>query len=645
MCGIVGVAGSLAARPGDEVASIVGRASDALRHRGPDGGGFWAPADDTPVAFGHRRLSIIDLSEAANQPMLLPGGRQAITYNGELYNYLELRDELTAEGCTFSTASDTEVLLVACTHWGVPTTLRRANGMFAFGYADLDRNRLWLARDRFGEKPLYWAIWDGTLAFASELKALRAIDGFPAEVDRDALAEYFRWQAFRPPATVYQAARQLRPGCALVVPIGDRIEHSDVREVVWWDAVAEALDARETPFTGTMREATSELDELLGAGVRSRMISDVPLGAFLSGGIDSSTVVAMMCTRGTGPVRTFTIGFREQAMNEAEDARKVAAHFGTDHTEFVVTAADAFEVIPKLATMYDEPFGDSSQIPTHLVSALARRHVTVSLSGDGGDELFGGYDRYALAGRTWSRLSRLPAPMRRLAGRGISAVSPERWNRLARLTRASRFVGGNVGDRAQKLAGLLGRDGASEMYDRMMAHWDEPIVLGTSVPRGSLVDGLSLTEQLMLRDTVTYMPDDILTKVDRAAMAASLETRVPVLDPDVYRFAWTLPMELKRSRGKGKLVLREVLRHYLPEHLWDRPKMGFGIPLGTWLRTDLREWAGGLLDPARIRAEGYLDADLVATRWREHLSGERNWQYPLWSVLMFQAWLDEWSPS
>lgn len=643
MCGIVGVAGSFARRPREHVEAVLVRAAGEIRHRGPDGGGTWS-SEHPPVALGHRRLSVIDLSEAAAQPMLRGGGRYAITYNGELYNYRELRDELAAEGQTCTSASDTEVMLRGCVHWGVERLLRKANGMFAFGFVDVQRGELWLARDRFGEKPLYWAVWGGSLVFASELKAMRAFDGFPTRIDRSAVATYFRRQVMSAPATVYEGVRQIRPGCAVVTRIGDVIERDDTREVVYWDALEEAREARAAPFAGSLSDAAAALSHVLGQSVRSRMVSDVPLGAFLSGGIDSSAVVALMCEESSESVRTFTIGYEESSVNEAAWAREIAAHLGTDHTELVVSAADALNVIPRLPRMYDEPFADSSQIPTHLVAALARQHVTVALSGDGGDELFGGYSRYFLAGQLWSRVVHVPPRLRRGIAACIHAVAPDRITRLARRTRTARFAGGaNVGDRAHKLAGLLHSPTEADLYELLVTHWTEQVVLGADAKPGSLEPGLTFTEQMMARDTVSYLPDDILTKVDRAAMAVSLETRIPMLDPHVYRLAWSLPLEHKVMAGKGKIVLREVLRMRLPEHLWDRPKMGFGVPLDRWLRHELREWAEDLLAPRTLREQGYLDAELITTRWREHLSGERNWQHHLWDVLMFQGWLAAWN--
>ena len=639
MCGIVGIAGSLACGDRAVARRLLLDASERIAHRGPDGGRTWA-CDEAAVGFGHRRLAIIDLSEAANQPMVWPGGRHVIVYNGELYNYLELKSELVADGVAFSTESDTEVLLAACRARGVPQALRRANGMFAFGYADLDANELWLCRDRFGEKPLYYAVWGGSLAFASELKALRPLPGFPCTVDRTSLDLYFRRQAVPAPSTIYQGVRHVRPGAAMRVQLSDRIEPSHATEVVYWSAETAARSARSAPFTGSLSDAADELDDVLGSSVRSRMISDVPLGALLSGGIDSTSVVAQMCRFSTGPVKTFTIGFAEERMSEAAEARKVAAHLGVDHTELTVTASDALALIPRLAEMYDEPFADSSQIPTFLVAQLARAHVTVALSGDGGDELFGGYNRYFLAGEAWGRISRVPRPVRVGAGRVLTKVSIRAWDRVTPL---SKRMSGGVGDRMHKLGSVAGARDAAHLYEMLVTHWDGGIVRGASPATVEpLASGMPFTEQMMLRDTVTYLPDDVLTKVDRAAMATSLETRVPILDPEVFRLAWSLPAQYRARAGTGKVVLRELLGRYVPSDLWSRPKAGFGLPLDSWLRGPLRAWGDDLLDGAVLRRQGFLDAEVVTRRWREHVSGSRNWQHQIWDVLMFQSWLNHW---
>ena len=644
MCGIAGFAGQLANGADAYVRSLLAKATGVLAHRGPDGEGLWI-ADSSPVALGQQRLAIIDLSAAAGQPMLSRIGRCAITFNGELYNYRELREQLRALGHQFATESDTEVLMAGCAEWGPGACASRARGMFAFAYVDLDAELMWLVRDRFGEKPLYWAVWDGTIAFASELKSLRQLPGLPTDINRASLASFLAHDSISAPDTIYTRVNQLRPGEVARVRLSEHIVASDVTTTVYWDAIAEARVASATPFRGSLEEAVDGLDALLGVSVAASMVSDVPLGAFLSGGIDSSTVVALMCRHSSGPVKTFTIGFDESHMNEADEARKVAAHLGVDHTELTVTSQDSLQLVPRLADMYDEPFGDSSQLPTHLVSVLARQHVTVALSGDGGDELFGGYNRYFLAGQMWPKVRRVPRPVRRGVGKAITAISPPTWDKIGKRISVGPFakLKGGTGDRLHKLAGLLDARDASDLYGRLVSRWSDGVVLGAPRSAGiPLAAGFSFTEQLMLRDTISYLPDDILVKVDRAAMATSLETRVPMLDPDVYRFAWSLPLDFKARSGRGKIVLRELLARYVPTHLFERPKQGFAVPLDSWLRGPLREWGETLLDRHVLQSQGLLDVDLVRSCWQQHQSGERNWQDRLWDVLMFQAWMERW---
>lgn len=642
MCGIAGIAGPLV---DNRARHLVESMTDTIRYRGPDGSGYWSPGD-APVAFGHRRLAIIDVTEGGHQPMIMEGGTHAITYNGELYNYLELKKELIDAGCRFVSESDTEVLLKGFALWGPHKMLRKANGMFAVAYWDSTIHQLWLARDRFGEKPLYWAQIGGSLAFASELKPLRCVPGFDSTINRTALADYMKYNACPPPTTIYEGARKLPPGTAACFRVDSAAGMvSLVEEYVYFDAVAEAIEARSTPFTGSLNEAADAVEAALTESIRIRMLSDVPLGAFLSGGIDSSLTVALMSKISAAPVKSFTIGFTDEHMNEAPYAKRIADILGTDHTEMILDPAAMLQVIPDLAEMYDEPFSDSSQVPTFLVSKVARSKVTVSLSGDAGDELFGGYNRYFLAGSVWRKLSRVPPIGRRAAAKGIRSISPAAWDKLAKPVEKvvrSRVASGGIGDRAHKLASLLASGSESDVYDRMLSVWSDPVVLGVPSPGAAYLpsgSGLSFTERMMLSDTVGYLPNDILVKVDRATMAVSLEGRVPMLDPNVYRLAWRLPLEYKANAGEGKIVLKKVLGRHLPLEAFERPKMGFGIPLDSWLRNELREWAEDLLNPSVMRDQGFFDVGVVQERWHEHQSGRRNWHYLLWSVLMFQSWL------
>jgi asparagine synthase (glutamine-hydrolysing) len=585
--------------------------------------------------------------------MLSACGRYVVVFNGEVYNFLDLRKELEAKGHRFRARSDTEVMLAAFNEWGVRAAVRRFVGMFAFALWDRQDRALHLVRDRLGIKPLYYG-WNGkTFLFGSELKALRAHPDFAPKVNRDALALYLRYGYIPAPHSIYHGIHKLVPGSILTLKNECVWGQQAPTPLAYWSAAEVAGRRSSDPLSIDEREAVARLEDALKESVRLRMIADVPLGAFLSGGIDSSTVVAVMQAHSSRPVKTFTIGFHEEGYNEAIHAKAVAAHLGTDHTELYVTPDEARAVIPKLPTLFDEPFSDSSQIPTFLVSELARRYVTVSLSGDGGDELFGGYPRYFMARKIWSSVGFLPRSSRRLIARLITAWKPTQYDRAFGWLRPQPNGKGralSIGDRIHKGAELLAIESSDALYHRLVSHWKNPeqVVKGSSEPdtpwSGSrrLAATACFEERMMLRDLVSYLPDDILTKVDRASMGVSLEARVPLLDHRVVEFVARVPPSMKIRRGQGKWLLRQVLYRYVPKHLVERPKMGFGVPIGAWLRGPLRDWAEDLLSEGRLKHEGYLHPQRVRQPWLEHLSGHRNWQYHLWDVLMFQGWLARW---
>ncbi|TSE29270.1 asparagine synthase (glutamine-hydrolyzing) [Tepidimonas taiwanensis] len=653
MCGLTGFW-----EPGgcaqEDATATVRRMADTLVHRGPDDAGVWVDAA-AGVALGHRRLAILDLSPAGHQPMVSASGRYVIAFNGEIYNHLELRAALEKIGAGGTAPpgwrghADTETLLAAIEAWGVEETLQRCVGMFAFALWDRQTRTLTLARDRMGEKPLYYGWQRGVWLFGSELKALRAHPAFAGEVDRGALALFFCHNAVPAPYSIYRDIRKLPPGTYLSLTEPQARAGAWPEPVAYWSLAEVVATGQRTPFAGAEAEAVGELERLLRQAVAGQMLADVPLGAFLSGGIDSSTVVALMQAQLSRPVRTFSIGFFEAGYNEAQHAAAVARYLGTDHTELYVTPEQAMAVIPKLPALYDEPFADSSQIPTFLVAQLARQHVTVALSGDGGDELFGGYTRYFLAHGIWQRLAWMPRGMRAVLARGLAAASPAAWDRFAAvlyplLPRRLRFA--NPGDKLHKLARILLSNAPEAVYHALVSHWTERdgLVLGAQEPPTVLTQPETwptvddFRHRMMALDAVSYLPDDILVKVDRAAMGVSLETRVPLLDHRVVEFAWRLPLSMKIREGQGKWLLRQVLYKYVPKELIERPKMGFGVPIDDWLRGPLREWAEDLLDERRLREEGFIDPAPVRQKWREHLSGQRNWQYHLWDVLMWEAW-------
>ena len=635
MCGI---AGFVDLRPAGEAAlrRQAQAMAETLRHRGPDAGACWTDPE-AGFATGHRRLSILDLSPAGAQPMVSQSGRFVISYNGEVYNAAELRPELEAKGHLFRGHSDTEVILEGCAEWGVETAVHRLIGMFAFALWDRQSRRLWLVRDRLGIKPLYWGKFGDLLLFASELKALRAHPGWPVEIDRDALTAFMRFGYVPAPHSIYRSIHA--PGAIFAFDgRGEpRIEH-------YWTLDDTIRRARHNPFTGNDAEAEEALASLLGDAVEGRMIADVPLGAFLSGGIDSSTVVALMQSRSARPVRTFSIGFEEEEYNEAPYAKAVAQHLGTDHTELYVTHEEARDVIPRLSEMYDEPFADSSQIPTYLISALTRRYVTVALSGDGGDELFCGYNRYFHALSIRPYVSIVPFWLRRAGSSAICAVPPRTWDRIQRLVPPS-IRRPQFGEKLHKLANVILQD-EDQTYRRLLSQFQEPqaIVLGGEEP-ATLIGSPharefmpDYVERMQYLDTLTYLPDDILTKVDRASMAVSLEARVPIIDHRVVELAWRFPSRMRFPNGKSKWILRRVLRRFVPDRLIERPKMGFGVPIDHWLRGPLREWAEELLSPSALAANGFC-LEPIRSRWASHLEGRENWQYLLWTIITAQAWL------
>ena len=645
MCGIAGMVDWRAATPADALRSIAEAMIETVRHRGPDAGEVWVEAEGG-VALGQRRLAIIDLSPGGAQPMHSADRRFVITFNGEIYNYRDIRGELQAAGHSMRSNSDTEVLLEACALWGVEAAIERAIGMFAFALWDRKTRSLILARDRLGIKPLYYAATPERVLFASQLKAFRPTPHWKPTIDADAVVGYLRHAYIAQPRTIYREAEKLAPGHILTLREG-----SMPSPKCFWDlrGIAIAGQRRNDPAPDA-QEATDRLDGLLRDSVKLRMIADVPLGAFLSGGIDSSTVVALMQAQSTRPVKTFSIGFHEGGYDEAHCAKQVAAHLGTDHTEFYVEPRHALEVIPHLADWFDEPFADPSQIPTYLVSELTRKHVTVALSGDGGDELFAGYNRYVWAERLARAVNLVPRPLRGASATALRALAPQTWNRLFAFVPAS-WRPALPGDKLHKITTLLDNPQPDAIYRRLVSQWERPdeIAAAGQEPRGPLWDPTiaqdfpDLVPRMQFLDMITYLPDDILTKVDRATMAVGLEGRVPLLDHRVVAYSWSLPLEFKLRGGRSKWLLRQVLDRYVPRPLIDRPKMGFGVPIDAWLRGPLREWAESLLTPARLASDGFVRVEPVRRAWQEHLEGSRNWQYPLWTVLMLQAWRARWA--
>ena len=653
MCGIAGLFDPSGGPGAEQLGRDAVAMSATLGHRGPDDDGLWVDPTGR-IALGHRRLAVVDLSPHGHQPMESPDGRWVIAYNGEIYNFTALRRQLAGTGMSFRGGSDTEVVVAAVQCWGVARTLELVEGMFAIALWDRHRGELHLIRDRFGEKPLYVGWVGGRLAFASELKAFHVLPGFAPTLDRDAIAAFLRHNCIPAPRTAFSGVQKLRPGRWVTFAASTR-PGTFPEDRVYWSPGAAIAEAVGEPVTGPEGRMVDRLEQALSDSVTARMVADVPVGAFLSGGVDSSVIVAMMQQASRRAVNTFSVGFADRAFDESLDAAAVAQHLGTDHTSLQVTDEDAAAVIPRLPDIWDEPFADVSQIPVLLVSQLARTQVTVSLSGDGGDELFAGYNRHAWLDRLWQRGSVLPDPLRRLTGSALQRLPPTLVDGAAGVTRALpvRMRVRTPSTKVAKIGRVLASSGPEDAYRSLVSHWEgaESMVFGAAddphLPLAGSSDVAPLTgitEQMLLWDVAGYLPDDILTKVDRAAMSTSLETRVPFLDRGVFDLAWRLPMEVKLRGGVTKWILRQVLYRHVPPALVDRPKMGFGVPIGAWLRGPLRPWAEELLDPRRLTGQGLLDPVPVRRAWDLHRSGRRDLGYELWDVLMLQAWLDRWMP-
>lgn len=622
--------------------SILNAMGKAIANRGPDSQDVWFDTE-TGIGLSHRRLAIVDLSPAGHQPMKSATGRYVIAFNGEIYNHLTIRAELDQLSARqWRGHSDTETLLAGIEAWGLKKTLEKSVGMFALALWDTQTAELQLARDRFGEKPLYYGWNNGVFLFGSELKSFRAHPDFSPLIDRDALCLYLRHNYVPAPYSIYQGIAKLLPATIASLKAGQ----TDVELEQYWDAKAVMAAAPQHNQTDEARMET--LEQLLKQAVGDQMMADVPLGAFLSGGVDSSLIVALMQQQSDKPIKTFSIGFHEKEFNEAEHAKAVANHLGTEHTELYVSSDDALKLVSKMAEVYDEPFADSSQLPTYLVSQMAKQHVTVSLSGDAGDEVFCGYNRYRLTDMTWHKLAKIPVFARKLAAKLLVSVPVGVWNKLNAVL-PSRFKMSNLGDKLHKAADVLSSATVDELYYGLISHWKNPaaVVLGGKEAR-TLLNTREQNQRfqdniprMMVLDTLSYLPDDILVKVDRAAMAVSLETRVPFLDHRVFEYAWSMPQHLKMNNGTTKVCLRDILYKYVPQRLIERPKAGFAVPVADWLRGPLKIWAEQLLQPERLAREGFFDPEQITTLWQEHQSGKRNWQYHLWDILMFQSWYEK----
>ncbi|WP_416826520.1 asparagine synthase (glutamine-hydrolyzing) [Ectobacillus polymachus] len=642
MCGIAGYIDSLCQTGNDKLQSTVLRMTDKVQSRGPDYSGTWVD-EENGIALGHRRLSIIDLSPEGHQPMLSKNGRYVLVFNGEIYNYVALRSELEVSGVSFKGRSDTEVMIESIEKWGIKKALTKFTGMFAFALWDRKERLLYLARDRIGEKPLYYGWMGKTFLFGSELKALKVHPEFVWNVNKDVLPLYLRYNCIPAPFSIYENISKVMSATYLIINPDKPSYVSD--PISYWSVKCAAENGIQYPINCSEEEAVSHLDQVLRKAVKQQMVSDVPLGAFLSGGIDSSTIVALMQSESSRPIKTFTIGYHQKEYNEAGYAKEVASYLKTDHTELYVTEQQAMEVIPKLPFIYDEPFSDSSQIPTFLVSELARQHVTVCLSGDGGDELFGGYNRHVWGEKIWKNIKYVPKSIRHMAALSLGKISPQKLENSWFLP--SKYKNRFLGEYLHKFADILQVNSFTDMYQSLTSHWKKPQQV---VKNHLLLDSLhydsstifpTLTETIMYLDMMHYLPDDILVKVDRASMSVSLETRAPFLDHNVVEFAWRIPLSMKIKENESKWLIRQLLYRHVPRKLIDRPKLGFGVPIGHWLRGPLKEWTEELLDEGRLLSEGYFHPLPIRQKWEEHVTGKRNWHHLLWDILMFQTWLEK----
>jgi asparagine synthase (glutamine-hydrolysing) len=639
MCGIVGFWDFKKRHGQTFLEKTVQKMADQIAHRGPDSFGLWVD-ERQGIALGHRRLSIVDLSPTGHQPMISRSERYIIIYNGEIYNAEEIRSKLIPLGYTFKGTSDTEVILEACDAWGVEKTASELIGMFAFSLWDQKERKLFIVRDRLGIKPLYWGFHNDVLFFGSQLKNFRPHPSFTPVLNQDAVASYLKFNYVPTPSCVFQDFYKLKPGHILSID-----QNKNIVETQFWDLRQIILKGKSNLQKASPLEIQDQLETLMKDAVKRRMIADVPLGAFLSGGIDSSTVVALMQAQSSTPVKTFTIGFVEDQYNEAHYAKKVADHLKTEHYEHYLKAEEAFDIIPNLPEWFDEPFADSSQIPTYLVSKLARQHVTVSLSGDGGDELFAGYNRYKFANRMWGYLKYFPSPLKSALKKMIESLPPQRWNSLLPFLSPLLKIQ-NPGDKLHKLAKVLHFSDLQQLYENLISQWLPPANIFLQGQDRFIwpqqEKKLNDIENMQFMDMLTYLPDDILAKVDRASMAVSLEARVPLLDHRLVEFIWSIPDHLKIHNGQTKWILRQILNKYVPSHLFERPKVGFGIPLGEWLQGPLKNWASELLTPEKLQINGF-NANPILEQWNNHQKGYQNWQYSLWTVLMFQSWMQAWN--